>query len=328
MKVGKLLGGLVVVLVVIPVIAAVVTVRLLNPSSAQNPAPSRHVSPSAAACSQHDPVKPPLIGVAPGSPWGRSLGRFFRATGVHPQIVARYLPFGDPYDAQAMCRVNRVGGELLIQWDPMHTSLRQIADGGRDRYVIRFARQVRQAQVPIVLSFGHEMNGNWYSWGYGHTTPRTFVAAWRHLHDLFAKAGARNVTWCWDVNHWDPALAGHAANYAIGSARSWWPGARYVNWIGLDAYYETPGDTFRSLFESSLRALHEIAPKPVLIAETAAAPGPRQATQIQSLFAGLRRRAVIGAVWFDTNARETWQIEGHPAAIAAFRAGARSLRNG
>ena len=217
---------------------------------------------------------------------------------------------------------------MLIQWDPMRVYLQRIADGEWDQYITRYARAVRANRVPIVLSFGHEMNGNWYPWGYTHVSPREFVAAWRHLHRLFATVGARNVTWCWDVNHWDPALAGHAPNYGIGPPRWWWPGVRYVDWAGLDAYYEAPSDTFRTLFRSSLGAIRKITHKPVLIAETAVTPGPRQARQIRTLLYGLKSPDVIGAVWFDWNGRQAWRLEGHPAAIAAFRAGVRSLRSG
>jgi mannan endo-1,4-beta-mannosidase len=328
-KIGRLLGGVVVVLVIIPVIAAVATVRLRDPSPTPlPPEQAHHVSASSAACAKPAPFRPPLIGVAPGPPAGRNLTRFMRATRVHPQMVAQYLQFGDPYNAAEACSVARAGAELLIQWDPKRISLQRIANGGWDQYITQFARNVRAGQLPIVLSFGHEMNGNWYTWGYTQTSPRRFVAAWRHLHRLFAAAGARNVTWCWDVNTWDPALAGHAPNYGIGPPRWWWPGARYVNWVGLDAYYETPTDTFRTRFKDSLRALHRIAHKPVLIAETAVAAGPRQVWQIRTLFSGLRRTNVIGAVWFDWKGREQWRLEGHPAAIAAFRAGARSLHNG
>ena len=327
MKIGRVLGAVVVLLVIIPVIAAVATARLHDPS----PPPrqqAHHVSASSAAssdaCARPAPIRLPVIGVAPGPPWGRNLTRFVRATGVHPQIVAQYLPFGVAYNAAMACQIARAGGELLVQWDPTRVSLEQIANGGWDRYITRFARDVRAAQVPIVLSFGHEMNGYWYSWGNTHVTPREFKAAWRHLHRLFATTGARNVTWCWDVNVWLPALTGKP-NYNITSARPWWPGARYVDWIGLDAYYQAPSDTFGSLFKYSLGALRRIAHKPVLIAETAAAAGPLQARQIRSLFSGLRRTKVIGAIWFDRNGRETWQLEGQPSAIAAFQAGARSL---
>lgn len=323
MKIGRVLGGVVVVLVIVPVIAAVATVRLRDPGSPPR-LQAHHVAASSAACARPAPIRPPLIGVAPGPPWGRNLARFMQATGVHPQIVAQYLPFGVPYSPAMACQIARAGGELLVQWDPTRVSLQQIANGGWDRYITRFARDVRAAQVPIVLSFGHEMNGFWYPWGNTHVSPRKFIAAWRHLYRLFAAAGARNVTWCWDVNHWIPALAGKA-NYQITPARRWWPGGRYVNWIGLDAYYETPSDTFHSLFKYSLSALHRIAHKPVLIAETAAAAGPLQTRQIRSLFSGLRRTNVIGAVWFDWNGRQTWRLEGNQAAIAAFRAGARSL---
>jgi beta-mannanase len=262
---------------------------------------------------------------------GPKLTRFKKATRVQPQIVAQYLKFGDPYNAAEACSVAQAGAELLIQWDPKRISLQRIANGRSDHYITQFAHNVQAEQVPIVLSFGHEMNGNWYRWGYTRASPKRFIAAWRHLHRLFTRAGARNVTWCWDANTWDPALAGRAPGYGIGPPRWWWPGAQYVNWIGLDAYYARPTDTFRTVFQYPLRALHGIAHnKPVLIAETGAAAGPWQARQIRTLFSGLRRINVnvIGAVWFDGKGRFNWRLEGHPAAIAAFRAGARSLRNG
>jgi hypothetical protein len=323
--IGKILGAVVVVLVIVPVIVTVLAVRSRDPTSSPR-LQARHGAASTATCAA-PAARPPLVGVAPGPPWGRNLAIFTRATGVRPQIVVQYLSFGAPYDPAVACHLARAGGELLVQWDPMRVSLQQIANGGWDRYITRFARDVRAARVPIVLSFGHEMNGDWYPWGYTQASPGTFIAAWRHLHRLFAAAGAGNVTWCWDVNHWDPAAVGQAVNYGIAPAQQWWPGARYVNWIGLDAYYETPADTFGSLFRYSLKALHRIAPKPVLIAETAAAAGPLQARQIRSLFSGLRRAHIIGAVWFDWNGREIWRLEGHPAAIAAFRAGAKSLHD-
>ena len=331
MKIGRVLGGAVVALLIIPVIAAAVAVRLHDPSPSPRSLPeAHHVATSSAACARPAPLRFPLIGVAPEPPWGRKLTRFINATGVHPQIVAEYLQFGDRYNPAMACRIARAGGELLIQWDPKGVSLQKIARGGWDRYITRFADDVRAAQVPIVLSFGHEMNGNWYTWGNTRTSPRTFITAWQHLHSLFVKAGVKNVKWCWDVNVWLPAFTG-TPNYGITSARRWWPGARYVNWIGLDSYFENASDTFHSLFSYNLGALHRISPhKPVLIAETAAAQGPSQARQIRSLFSGLRKRTnLIGTVWFDsnTNVRYDWQLEGNAAAIKAFRAGVRSLHN-
>ena len=58
----------------------------------------------------------------------------------------------------------------------------------------------------MVLSFGHEMNGNWYSWGNQHTSAKAFVAAWRHIVTVFRAAGAENVIWLWTVNVLDKNL--------------------------------------------------------------------------------------------------------------------------
>ena len=334
MKIGRVLGGVVVVLVILPVAAAVATARLRQhdpvPPSAQQ---ANRVSATSSACAKPAPSRWPLIGVAPPTPWARNLHSFVHATSVHPQLVAQYLQFGESYNPAEACIAARSGGKLLIQWDPYdpkdpkRISLQQIADGRWDKYVTRFARAVRAAGVPIVLSFGHEMNGSWYKWGYTNVKPTTFIAAWRRLHRLFTKAGASNVMWCWDVNHWIPALAGIAPNYNVSPPRWWWPGGQYVNWVGMDAYYETPTSTFHSLFAGSLKALRKLTHKPVLIGETAVAAGPQQVGQIRTLFSGMRRTHLIGAVWFDENDREAWRLEGHPAAIAAFQAGYRSLHH-
>ena len=83
------------------------------------------------------------------------------------------------------------------------------------------------------------MNGAWYSWGYTHTSPATFVAAWRHIVDIFRAHGARNVTWLWTVN----IIRRHGK---IPNPAPWWPGKSYVTSVGIDAYYlSRPGSSLR-----------------------------------------------------------------------------------
>src|SRR5208282_635439 len=92
----------------------------------------------------------------------------------------------------------------LIQIDPSNIDLAAIAAGVYDKYLEEFATAVAsygaQTGHGIILSFGHEMNGNWYSWGNRHTSPRAFVAAWRHIVTVFRQEGADDVTWLWTVN--------------------------------------------------------------------------------------------------------------------------------
>ena len=68
-------------------------------------------------------------------------------------------------------------------------SLASIAVGHYDAYLRTYAHAVRTFRCRVVLSFGHEMNGSWYSWGRPQTSPATFIAAWRqHLSRVQGRA--------------------------------------------------------------------------------------------------------------------------------------------
>jgi mannan endo-1,4-beta-mannosidase len=199
-----------------------------------------------------------------------------------------------------------------------------IADGSKDAYLRNFAAAVRDYRCPVILSFGHEMNGNWFPWGYGHTSPAVFVAAWRRIVDIFASEQASNVTWLWTVN------AEPAGNRGVSPLAPWWPGAAYVSWVGVDGYYRSAGDTFESLFGNTLPQIRELAPDtPVLIAETAVdVRAPRALAQLADLFSGVSSQRLRGVVWFDIKAQEDWALEDNPAVLAAFRAAASDWLDG
>src|SRR5204862_2804030 len=138
--------------------------------------------------------------------------------------------------------------------------------------------------------FGHEMNGNWYSWANGHTSPAAVRAAWRHIVTVFRQQGARNVTWLWTVNVMDPKRG-------ILSPARWWPGSSYVTWVGIDGYYLKRSWTFASLFGPTIKAVRELTLAPILITETAAVPAAGKPTKIADLFAGIRAYGLLGFVW-------------------------------
>ena len=170
----------------------------------------------------------------------------------------------------------------------------------------------------VVLSFGHEMNGWWYSWGRPDTSPATFIAAWRHLHDVFAALHVTNVTWSWDPSH---DYYGHGASYAS----EWYPGDAYVDWIGLDGYLGH-ARTIANVFVPQLTDIRKLTSKPVYLAETGVAAGPNEVWQTKALLDALTKNRLFGLVWFDTNRKQEWRLEGRQAAIAAFRAADAGLR--
>jgi len=202
--------------------------------------------------------------------------------------------------------------------NPANVSLAAIASGAYDTYLRAFADAVRSYHHPVIVGFGHEMNGWWFSWGYRHTSPQTFVAAWRHIVTLFRGLGARNVTWMWTVN------VMHAGR-SIAHPAPWWPGSKYVTWVGLDGYYYQPSWKFVSLFGPTIAAIREFTHAPMLIAETSAAPTTNQPAKIADLFAGIRLYGLLGFVWFNSVHIVDWRLT-TPGAIAALRRGAEMHR--
>jgi mannan endo-1,4-beta-mannosidase len=245
---------------------------------------------------------------------------FTKTTGVRPRLVSYYSGWSEPFQVGFAAEAARHGALPLVQIDPTDVSLAAIAAGQYDEYLRSYADSVRSYGHRVILGFGHEMNGHWYSWGYRHTSAAVFVAAWRHIVDVFRQQGANNVTWMWTVNIMHPGGG-------IPSPTRWWPGSSYVNWIGLDGYYQQPSWTFASMFGPTIKIVHALSrvPIPILISETGA-PAAYQPTKIADLFAGIRDYGLLGFVWFDTNHVKDWNISS-PAAIAAFRRGVTAIND-
>jgi beta-mannanase len=242
---------------------------------------------------------------------------FTAATGISPKLVVYYSGWPETFQARFAATVVRHHAIPLVQIDPTDISLSAIAGGRYDGFLRSYAAAVRAFGSRVIISFGHEMNGNWYSWAHRHASPAAFVAAWRHIVTVFRQRGATNVTWLWTVNVIDK-------RGGIPSPARWWPGSSYVNWVGIDGYYHRMSWTFAPLFGPTIKAVRKLTLDPVLITETAA-PAAAQPAKIGNLFAGIRAYGLLGFVWFNVKQQQDWQLSS-PAAIAAYRDGARGKR--
>jgi beta-mannanase len=206
-----------------------------------------------------------------------------------------------------------------VQIDPTDASVDAIADGTYDAFLRSYADSVRNFRHAVVIGFGHEMNASGYSWGYKHVPAPTFVAAWRHLVTLFRGQGADNVTWLWTVE---------ADAKGTGPIATWWPGAQYVTWVGIDGYYYRSSDTFPSVFGQTITQVRAFTSKPVLLSETAVGPDAGQFAKIQDLFHGMAAYKTLGLIWFDKTQHgspyhQDWRIEDNLQAEISFRLGVR-----
>jgi hypothetical protein len=245
----------------------------------------------------------------PGSYTG--VKAFASATGVNPAIVTYYSGWLEPFQVDFAMTAANNGAVPLVQIDPEHINIAAIAIGKYDSYLRAYAKAVRGYRHPVILSFGHEMNGYWYSWGYTHTPPSVFVAAWRHIVTLVRTLKARNVTWLWTINiiH---------ARTKVPSPRPWWPGESYVNWVGIDGYFIDSSSMFASVFGPTIIYIRSLTHHPIFIAETSAAPTANQPAKIAELFNGIRLYGLLGFAWFDSDNKWDWRLSS-PAAIATFR---------
>lgn len=278
--------------------------EVLVPRAASGPAPSASAQPSF----------PPLeyLGVyEPTSPGSYSaVSTFAGMIGRQPNIAVYYSSWWEPFQLSFAQSARAHGALPMVQIEPSDVSLAAIADGYYDSYLRSYASAVRDYGGQVILAFGHEMNANWYGWGYQRTSPAVFVQAWRHVHDVFAAAGARNVIWLWAVN-----VVG--SPQVASSISQWWPGSGYVNWAGIDGHYFNPSVDFAQLFGATLGQIRRLTKAPLLVSEAGIAPDVSP-ERITDLFAGARAHGMIGVVWFDVTGHNI-RVEGDPPALAAFR---------
>jgi hypothetical protein len=208
----------------------------------------------------------------------------------HAQIVHYYAQWGDPgpgvftnnqprllTNVHGYSSVGITGAIPLLNWEPWNPAhhltpdfpLTAIAAGRFDPYIDSWAVGLKGMGFPVMLDFAHEMNGNWYPWGSGvnGNTPAGYIAAYRHVHDRFAAAGASNVKFVWNVSVKSSGSIPAAAFY---------PGDAYVDWMAIDGYnrkasWTTPILLFRDTYRQ-LTGLN--ATKPIMIAETGSEDQP------------------------------------------------------
>jgi hypothetical protein len=231
-----------------------------------------------------------------------------------------YSGWYQPFQTAFAVKVAENGAVPLVQMDPEGpgVTVSEIALGKFDGYLSAYAEAVRNYHHPVILSFGHEMNGSWSPWGYRHTSPKAFVAAWRHIVTLFRALGAHNVTWMWTVN-----IINNTERGKIPSPAPWWPGNSYVTWVGIDGYYLKSSWRFAPLFGPTIGAVRALTSAPILIAETGATPTAGQPSKIADVFAGIHAYGLLGFVWFNAT-DATGQVFGisGSSALDAFRKGA------
>jgi len=243
------------------------------------------------------------------------------------------------FPAQAMEDIRAHGSIPVFSWGAESTprasaeqpdfQLADLIDGSYDAYIAQFATEARNWGHPFFLRFNWEMNGNWFPWSESANgnAAGQYIAAWRHVHDIFSAVGATNATWVW-------CPFADADKRSGQPLKQLYPGRAYVDWTCMDGYNwgSNPVNpqkwrSFSELFSPTYEALtKKIAPdKPLMVGEFASTPyGGHKALWIKKMFQQLPRQypRIRALIYFNSVDRGVdWPLETSLSATSAFAQG-------
>lgn len=244
---------------------------------------------------------------------------------------------------------NEQHSTLMVTWEPWggrrndHSwTCQNVVSGHYDGYIRSYARAVKFAEVPVMIRFAHEMNGDWYPWstaynGYGKrnndNSPAMFAAMWKHVVSIFRKEGATNAKWVWSpniiyTNNFNDQAQQERDLFAL------YPGDEWVDWVGVSVYNDgskRAWHSFSSLFDSTYAALTQLSPRPLMIAELGvteegAPEGQTKAAWLEQTLGSdipehYKRVRLVTYFCRDKTAtgEANYRFDSSPASLAAFR---------
>ncbi|HEU0167257.1 MAG TPA: glycosyl hydrolase [Chloroflexota bacterium] len=273
-----------------------------------------------------------------------SIAALGQAIGEPLGIVHWFVGWGTnkDLDLSALRSVSDRGAVPMITWepaagkpeDPTWTLRASVLSGANDQYITSWAQGLAAYGKPVLLRFAHEMHNTSYSWGLGvnGNTAADYVAAWRHVHDIFVQNGAANVKWVWNPN----TMGDATTDAYLPIYSSLYPGDDVVDFVGLDVYNTGPDvdwgaprwRSFSDILSAPYQAITQVSNKPLILPEVGSAEDGgskpdwiKDALSPQTLGAFPRLRAFV---WFDDNKETQWSLTSSPGAWGAWSVAARN----
>lgn len=213
----------------------------------------------------------------------------------HLGIVRTYYRLGEQFGGRTSDSIMHQGSTMIISLDLPRRGVgyASIVAGRHNRAIRRFLTQVERSAVhyhipAVYVSFEHEANSPSHS---RLGTPAQFVAAWRHIHKLAARARLN-----WNTGgrlHWVLILDRMTYftraerprwSFPMGFAANYYAGRSYVDALAADGYnagscgkpepsgFLQPGDSMvtpRAMFNPLLTFAKKHGHSPVIISEWA-----------------------------------------------------------
>ncbi len=224
-----------------------------------------------------------------------------RALPVKPRIVNYYLVWGRPFNAAFARAAWADGVRTFVELEPWACDtcaegrdprLTSIAGGLYDRYLMAFGQAIKAFGHPLMVTFGHEMNGPWYPWGDGgseRATPAEWIAAWDHVVAVISGQAPGLTGWVWSPSV-EPGTK---------PAGPYWPGDQYVDSVGIDGYLRTDTETYQSVFGATVAGFHRLTTRPIWIAETGLYINATTGRRLAAYVTAVKAAGLAGLLYFD-----------------------------
>jgi Glycosyl hydrolase family 26 len=212
------------------------------------------------------------------------------------------------------------------QWDVDNGRIPMVAWGGAaskditsgkyDTYIRQRADSFKDFGEPVFLRFFWEADGTYNRSKAG--TGSDFIAAWRHVHDIFVNRGANNVVWVW---------CGTAWGFVTGTAQEYYPGNNYVDWTCADGYNWNKNGKWESFDKvySAFYAWGLTKGKPMMAGEIGTVEGSsgQKAAWLRDMLQQLKTKytAMKAIVYFDSydDRGYNWYLDSSTSSYNAFK---------
>jgi hypothetical protein len=274
----------------------------------------------------------------------RDLEALERKLGSRIEIVSGFVDWEYVLGNERDLALTAAGARtLLYSWEPHCVkdrciSLGEVARGEHDDYLLRVAASMKRFPYDLYVRPWGEMNAEWSAWQPDSGRNRAgstaeFIAAWRHVRTLFREQGVNNLKFVFN-----PDASDFDTNSRIPSI---WPGAEYVDVLGIDGYNWGDGradrwtefeDIFARMYDV-LTALHPSAP--VWICEVGSKeprkndgsprrPAPVDKSHdkgawIERMMASIAFSRVTALVYFNVLKERDFRFESSPESLRAIK---------
>lgn len=137
-----------------------------------------------------------------------------------------YRRYGVAFPMALAKKLKDARASLQIAWEP--DSLSNVQDNS---YLRTFAEDIRKSEIPVFVRFASEMNGSWVPY---HGDPETYIQKFRLVSQIIRNT-APNAIMVWSPNCIPEQ-----------PIPSYYPGAEFVDWVGVNFYSVMYNDADRA----------------------------------------------------------------------------------